>query len=107
MSFNPHSVAALADLAPDLPRGLTTENFAPEDWPPVPNARLHELNPIPDFDRVGACFVSHNHAHLDSPAIQALAQRDVPILCWTIRSPEDEEKARKIAANVTFEGYAA
>ena len=29
------------------------------------------------------------------------------VLCWTIRSPEAEAKAREIADNVTFEGYLA
>jgi hypothetical protein len=26
-------------------------------------------------------------------------------LCWTIRSPEEEAQARRVAQNVTFEGY--
>jgi hypothetical protein len=29
----------------------------------------------------------------------------VPVLCWTIKSPEAEAEARKVADNITFEGY--
>jgi len=29
------------------------------------------------------------------------------VLCWTVRSPEAEAAARKVAQNVTFEGYPA
>ena len=107
MSFNPHSVAALADLAPDIPRGLTTCAYAPEHWQLLPEARRAELREIADFDRVGASFVSHGHNDLPMPRIAALKAAGVPILCWTIRSPEEEAKAREIADNITFEAYAA
>ena len=29
------------------------------------------------------------------------------VLCWTVRSPEAEAEARRIADNITFEDYAA
>ncbi len=62
---------------------------------------------IPDFDRVGACFISHQQDDLASPHVIKLQDRGVPILCWTVRSREIEERARKIANNITFEGYRA
>jgi hypothetical protein len=31
----------------------------------------------------------------------------VPVFCWTIRSAAMETQARKIADNITFEGYRA
>ncbi len=105
MSFNPHAVAAFAAQAPDIPVGLTTGRFDPRNWKSVPEARLAELAMIPDFDRVGACFVSHRADALDMAPIRALKARGVPILCWTIRSPKEEARARRIADNITFEGY--
>jgi hypothetical protein len=36
-----------------------------------------------------------------------LKARGAAILCWTIRSAEAEAAARRMAQNVTFEGYAA
>jgi glycerophosphoryl diester phosphodiesterase len=106
MSFNPHSVAALADLAPAVPRGLTTMTFDPEEWG-LTGARAAELSAIPDYNRVGASFVSHHWRDLADPRIADLAAQGAGILCWTIRSPDAEATARKVAHNVTFEGYPA
>jgi len=81
MSFNPHSVARMAELAPDVPRGLVTSAYRPEDWP-LPADVCDHLRGIPDYDRVGACFISHEVDDLAHPRI---AQFD----------------------NITFEGYRA
>lgn len=105
MSFNSHSVALMAHLIPAVPRGLTTCNFVKEDWPLVPAERREKLATIPDFEDTGTCFVSHQHNELDSPRIAQLKSQGVPVLCWTIRSPESEAAARQIADNITFEGY--
>ena len=107
MSFNPHSVAACARLAPDLPRGRTTCGYAAGDWPTLPAATRDRLRDIPDFDDVGASFISHNRRDLANPAVARLKARGVPVLCWTIRSPEEEAAARQVADGITFEGYAA
>ncbi|WP_204112957.1 glycerophosphodiester phosphodiesterase family protein [Shimia biformata] len=107
MSFNPHSVAAMAWHAPDVARGLVTEAFAADEWPLVPATTRERLAGIPDFEAVGASFVSHDRKDLTSPAVAALKARAVPVLCWTVRSPEEEATARRIADNITFEGYTA
>ena len=107
MSFNPYSVTAFGHAAPDIPRGLTTSAFDPEGWGLIPAATRDRLREIPDFEAAGARFISHDHRDLDRPRVAELRQQGVPVLCWTIRSPEQEAKARKIAHNITFEGYAA
>ncbi|GHD99112.1 phosphodiesterase [Defluviimonas sp. 20V17] len=107
MSFNPHSMVAMARLAPDLPRGLTTCAFRPDDWRLIPPARLQDLSAIPDYDRVSACFISHEWKDLGDPRVAALRGQGAEILCWTIRSAADEAQARRIAGNITFEQYAA
>lgn len=104
MSFDPRCVARLAELAPRVPRGLTTCAFDGPDAPRHPEARTR-LAAIADYDAVGACFVSHDHADLAHPRLAELKARGAAILCWTIRSPEAEQAARRIADNITFEGY--
>lgn len=106
MSFNPHAVAEMAELLPGLPRGITTSDYDPEDWP-LDKATCDRLREIPDFERTGSCFISHEARDLGRPRVAELKAAGVPILCWTIRSPEAEAEARKIADNVTFEGYLA
>lgn len=107
MSFNPHAIAHMARLAPDVPRGLTTSAYDPTDWAPLPPETCDQLRAIPDYDRVSAAFISHEAADLSRPRVADLAAQGAAILCWTIRSPEAEAEARRIAQNVTFEGYSA
>jgi hypothetical protein len=104
MSFNPQMVAALARIAPAIPRGLTTDAFAPRAWPQVPAPRLAELRRI-DTAAADACFVSHDHRDLVAPRLVALRGAGVPILTWTIRSPAAEQAVRRLADAITFEGY--
>ena len=106
MSFNPHSVARMAELCPHIPRGLVTEGFAPSDWPFSKTVCDH-LREIPDFDRARASFISHDASDLSRQRVTDLKAQGANILCWTIRSSEAEAEARKIADNVTFEGYMA
>jgi len=107
MSFNPHSMVAMAGLAPDIPRGLTTCDYTAEDWPLLPKGTRDRLRAIPDFDATRACFISHDASDLAAPRVADLKARGAAILCWTIRSAREEAQARRIAQNVTFEGYAA
>ncbi|TYB82009.1 glycerophosphodiester phosphodiesterase family protein [Maritimibacter fusiformis] len=107
MSFNPHSVAAFGQAAPDVPRGLTSSAFLPEDWPNLNERVLAPLRGMPDLERVGASFISHDAHDLANPRVAEVKAAGLPVLCWTIRSPEAETQAREIADNVTFEGYAA
>ncbi|MCL6282352.1 phosphodiesterase [Ruegeria sp. 2012CJ41-6] len=106
MSFNPHSVAEMARLAPGIPRGLVTCSYRPE-IEKLSAATCDHLRGIPDFDTVQASFISHEAGDLDRPRVTELKAQGVPILCWTIRSPAQEAKARAVADNVTFEGYLA
>jgi glycerophosphoryl diester phosphodiesterase len=107
MSFNPHSVALMATLAPTLPRGLTTSSYDLIDWHPVPKATCDTLRDIPDYDRTESSFISHEASDLSRARVTALRAQGAAILCWTIRSAQAEAEARKIAQNITFEGYAA
>lgn len=107
MSFNPHSVAALARLAPDLPRGLITSAYDPTAWSPLPAAICDRLREIPDYSRTAASFISHEWTDLTRPRVADLKAQGAAILCWTIRSPTEEAEARKIADNITFERYQA
>ena len=106
MSFNPHSVSAMRKLAPNRPRGLVTDAFTVDQWP-VPEPVLERLREIPDFTNSGSAFISHQASDLDRRRVAELKKSGVPILCWTVRSHEEECEARKVADNVTFEGYLA
>ena len=107
MCFNPHTVANLARLAPRLPRGLVTCAWRPEENPALTPATCDHLRRIPDYDRTQSSFISHEAADLSRPRVAALKRQGATVVCWTITSQQAEAEARKIAQNITFEGYPA
>lgn len=107
MSFNPHAMAAFAKAAPDVPRGLTTCSYQPEDWPLLPKASFEALRDFPSFENLDASFISHRVDDLSRPRVAEVKAGGAHILCWTVRSLEQEVTAREVADNITFEGYAA
>lgn len=104
MSFNPNAVAMMAELVPDLPRGIVTSAYHYHEWP-LPRATCDRLRGIPDYERCGASFISHELNDLARDRVAELRQGGAAILCWTVRSPEEEAMARRHADNITFEGY--
>lgn len=106
MSFNPHSVARMADLLPEVPRGIVTSAYAYDDWP-LPRDTCDHLRGIPDYDRTGSCFISHEVSDLAHPRVAEVKAQGAMICCWTVRSAAQEAEARKVADNITFEGYKA
>ncbi|MGC1495321.1 MAG: glycerophosphodiester phosphodiesterase family protein [Sulfitobacter sp.] len=106
MSFNPHAVARMSELLPEVPRGLVTSAYRYEDWP-LSKATCDHLRAIPDYDRVGACFISHEVNDLGAPRVAELKSLGAMICCWTVRSAAQEAQARKIVDNITFERYRA
>lgn len=105
MSFNPACIHHLARLAPEIPRGITTAAYDPESWHPMPPEMCAHFRAIPDYDPTLSSFVSHEAADLSSPRVAELKAQGAAILCWTIRSAAEEALARRVAQNVTFEGY--
>ena len=107
MSFNPNTVAEVRRLAPQIAIGLVTCDFPELYWPQVSVARRKQLASLDSVDGVGASFISHARTDLDSPRVMRVKKAGLPVLSWTIRSRQQEIEARKIADNITFEGYLA
>ena len=107
MSFNPHCIINMQAMAPEIARGLTTEAYDPQASLPIPPDTCARLRMIPDFEDAGCSFISHQATDLNRPRVAELKSQGADILCWTIRSPAAEARARLIAQNITFEGYAA
>lgn len=105
MSFNPEMIATMAELAPDIPRGLVTCAFDPLHWPNLPPDRARALAQISAADPLGIAFISHEHHDLSAPAVVMQRGAGRAILCWTITDPEAERAALLHADAITFEGY--
>lgn len=107
MSFNPHAIKAVQELAPDLTLGLVTDDYNEKDWGDVPAARRASLNGLRDVEAMGLAFISHNVNDLKNPAVARLKSGGTAIFCWTVRSAAQEAEARRIVDNITFENYPA
>lgn len=105
MSFNPHTVAAFTRASDRTPAGLVACAFDEDDWPMLEPEDRGRLAALAGFEGAGAVFVAHDHRDLANPALHALRAKGVPVLSWTIRSPEEEALARAMSDNITFERY--
>lgn len=106
MSFNPHSVMKMREYLPGIARGLVSGAPEVRRWG-VSAETTERLSRIADYEGAGCSFISHEVADLSNPRVAALKQNGAHILCWTVKSPEQEAEARKIAENITFERYLA
>lgn len=104
MSFNPHSVAQMARLCPDVPRGLTSSAYLAQDWPLIPAATRAHLATIP-LEGLGASFISHEAADLSNARVAQIRAQGLSVLCWTIRSEAQAAQALTYADQITFEDY--
>ena len=102
MSFHPGMVDNLAAFAPDIPRGPVGELWRAED---IGAQEAEERNTFENFERAKCSFLSHDWKDLAMPGVARLKAAGFPVLCWTVRSAEEEARAREVADNVTFEHY--
>lgn len=107
MSFNPAMVGRMAELAPEVPRGITTCAYEGSYFAHLGEDQRKALQDMAFVTPTGSSFVSHEAADLARPSVQALRQAGLTVLCWTIRSPEAEAEARALSDNITFEHYRA
>jgi glycerophosphoryl diester phosphodiesterase len=104
MSFDPVQVRALAAHAPGLPRGLVAQRPAKKPEHDTPSgARLtYMLNAV----RARPHFVAY--CVDDLPAAAPLIARwlfGMPLLAWTVRTPQQRARAARWADQMIFEGF--
>ncbi len=106
MSFDPDSMAAMKHLAPAMPRGIVADRYTDlDDWGFLPASRRFTLRHLLDVPRVGAAFVSYDLKGLPSLAPSLVRSFGRPLITWTVRTEADRAKARRVADQITFEGF--
>ncbi len=105
MSFDPLQVAILRQTAPSLLRGLVAERH----YRPGHKDRASLSNSLAYFRRVVASrpqFLAYSVRDLPSPPpLIARYVAGLPLLTWTVRTPEDRAKAARWADQMIFEGF--
>jgi glycerophosphoryl diester phosphodiesterase len=107
MSFDPAQVAAVREIAPALARGMVAERrYRHREWDRLPAASKRAMAYFKHVLRTRPQFLAYSVK--DLPAAIPLAARNLlglPLLTWTVRSPEDRAKAARWADQMIFEGF--
>ena len=110
MSFDPDQVLALREQMPELPRGIIAQRSYDEaDWP--------ETDARPSVAACCICVTPSAPGRISSPtrvnelpaAAPWIARNmfGLPLLTWTVRTPEQRERAARYADQMIFEGFPA
>jgi glycerophosphoryl diester phosphodiesterase len=106
-SFDPMIIGLVRRIAPDLPRGVVGQSrYDGGDAAQLSPDRLREMTDLLHWDETRPDFISWRH--LDLPCAAAFLPRQlagVPVMSWTIRSPEDARRALPHADAIVFEGF--
>lgn len=106
-SFDPVIVAALRELAPGFARGIVAMNaYEYGDYVHLSPDQKHALANLLHFEQSRPDFVSWKVADLPSAA-PFLCRRalGLPLMSWTVRTPEDRARAAEHADQMVFEGF--
>jgi glycerophosphoryl diester phosphodiesterase len=98
-SFDPLAVSRMGRLIGDHPVGQVSGNLGSAGRLVATIGRSMVTNIITRPD-----FVNYELSALPSP-YAAFWRRRRPLITWTVRSPEDEERAATVADNFLFDSY--
>ena len=107
MSFDPDQVLALRALMPELLRGIVAERSYDEaDWPDATPAQRESMLHLRHALRTRPHFVAYWIDELPAPA-PWIARNifGLPLLTWTVRTPEQRARAARYADQMIFEGF--
>ncbi|PZF75231.1 glycerophosphodiester phosphodiesterase [Aestuariivirga litoralis] len=107
MSFDPDVIAALRRMAPHIIRGIVAERATDSYYSSLPLAKQTELRTFSHVSRTRPDFVSFYCEELPWAPITELRAKGMPIITWTIRSPQQAVMALRCSDQITFEGFSA
>ena len=107
IGFNPYSHAWFADRHPKVLRGLDSYNYK--------DSGARHLSPqlrksYADLQHVSLArphFLALSLDMLPSPKATSFRQKGMPIVAWTVRSPDEWDAVKPHCDNLIFEGFAA
>ncbi|WP_291843975.1 glycerophosphodiester phosphodiesterase [Bradyrhizobium sp.] len=107
MSFDPDQVLALRQFIPGRPRGIVAEReYAAADWPQASAEQRRGMTQLRHAFRTRPHFVAYWVNEL--PAAAPWIARNLfclPLLTWTVRTPEQRQRAARHADQIIFEGF--
>jgi glycerophosphoryl diester phosphodiesterase len=108
MSFDPQLVAGLRHTAPHLRRGIVSERgFAHPEWRALSAWQRRGLAHLLHAPYTRPDFVAYRVDDLPAPATRMAHHFGLPVLTWTVRTPEQRRRAAAWADQMIFEGFEA
>lgn len=106
-SFDPGIVAALADLAPGIPRGIVGETTQDDPaYAALPQASRRALSDLLHLAESRPDFLSWRVDDLPcAPAHLCRLLGAMPVITWTVRNPGQRRNAEAHADQIVFEGF--
>ena len=107
MSFDPDQVLALREKMPALPRGIIAQrNYDNDYWNKLTPEQRNGMLYLRHAFRTRPHFVAFWVNQLPAPA-PWIARNifGLPLLTWTVRTPEQRERAARYADQMIFEGF--
>nr|WP_249780534.1 glycerophosphodiester phosphodiesterase [Bradyrhizobium sp. dw_411] len=107
MSFDPDQVVALRKIMPGLLRGIVAERqYSESGWPDASPAQRRGMLHLRHAWRTRPQFVAYwvNELPSFAPRI-ARHVFGLPLLTWTVRTPEQRDRAARYADQMIFEGF--
>ena len=94
MSFNHWLIEDARALAPDLPLGLVAKG----------NDKQYQSHQQ-IAERCDVDFVSYEHKDLPCKFTSQFRASGKPLICWTVKSRQQQETALQCSDQITFEGF--
>jgi glycerophosphoryl diester phosphodiesterase len=106
MSFDPDQVLALRERMPQLARGIIAQrNYDDDYWTKLTPEQRNSMLHLRHAFRTRPHFVGFWVEQLPAPAPWIARNLfGLPLLAWTVRTPEQRERAAHYADQIIFEG---
>lgn len=106
-SFDPKVVAEVRRIAPAIPRGIVAESHhTDKSYASLTEDQKHALGNLLHFEESQPQFVSWRVGDLPAAApYLARVLGHLPVMTWTVRTPDDRARAAKHADQMVFEGF--
>jgi glycerophosphoryl diester phosphodiesterase len=107
IGFNPYSHAWFADHHPQILRGLDSYTWNDESARKLAPEMRKSLAALEQVEIARPDFLALGLDMLPSPRADLYRAKGMPIVAWTVRSPDQWEGVRDHCDNLIFEGFTA
>jgi glycerophosphoryl diester phosphodiesterase len=106
-SFDPAIIAEVRRIAPGIPRGIVAESqHTDKSYNALSAEQKHALGNLLHFEESQPQFISWHVKDLPAgPPYLCRVLGRLPVMTWTVRTPEDRARAAQYADQMVFEGF--